>query len=256
MTDINWSDEMGSRSRKAWLLLIKGNEITAFTGNSIPNVVVVAGHDYKKNGKWSHTKYRLSLADGVRAIAGKDGWELGTFAEGLQAATKSGPLDRWTTMAQALGVSEEGLKKFLRGWRPKAAETLDDVEVKLAEITPKVTVVKTYFGFGIADSMFPEGSCDIVRESLSPELVKFVIDEGGVIPCLNPSHKLTIDAMRTRFGINIPIPEKAPVVKLERGDRLLVMGVSGLPRLEGRHEYTAEEIEAAQFRFGSYTIME
>lgn len=52
----------------------------------------------------------------------------------------------------------------------------------------------------------------------------------------------------------MPIPQKAPVVALKKGDRLLVMGVSGLPRLEGRHEYTAEEVAAAKFRFGLYTV--
>jgi hypothetical protein len=33
------------------------------------------------------------------------------------------------------------------------------------------------------------------------------------------------------------------------------MGVRGLPRLEGRHEYTEEEIAAATFSFSEYTVV-
>ena len=111
----------------------------------------------------------------------------------------------------------------------------------------------TFFGFGIADNMFPMETVSIQRESLSSELARLVID-AGVEPCLNPSHALTIGVMRERFGIDVVIPQMAPIVSLHAGDRLLVMGVSGLPRLEGRHEYTADEIAAAKFRFGLYTV--
>ncbi len=113
--------------------------------------------------------------------------------------------------------------------------------------------MRTFFGFGLADSMFPEGTIAISRRGLTAEEAKQVI-EGGVEVCLNPSHALTIGVMQSRYGIEVEIPAKAPIVALSTGDRLLVMGVSGLPRLEGRHEYTPEEIAAAKFRFGLYTI--
>ncbi len=114
---------------------------------------------------------------------------------------------------------------------------------------------KTYFGFGIADNMFPEGVINIRRNGLTTEeACEIIASEEGVIACLNPSHALTIGVMRERFGINVPIPERAPLVALLKGDRLLVMGVSGLPRLENRHEYTPEEIAGAKFRFGLYTV--
>lgn len=114
-------------------------------------------------------------------------------------------------------------------------------------------MAKTFFGFGLADNMFPAGKSTIRRQDLTPEEAKVVV-ETGIEPCLNPSHALTIGAMRERFGIEVAIPAKAPIAKLAVGDQLLVMGVSGLPRLEGRHEYTAEEITGAQFRFGLYTV--
>jgi hypothetical protein len=109
----------------------------------------------------------------------------------------------------------------------------------------------TYFGFGIAPSMFPDGN--ITKTTLSPEEAKAVV-EAGVIPCLNPSHKASIDALGSRFGITVPIPERAPTVALVPGDRLLVMGISGLPRLEGRHEYSSEEVAKATFTFSLWAV--
>ena len=113
--------------------------------------------------------------------------------------------------------------------------------------------MRTYFGFGIADNMFPAGTSTITRRDLTPDEAKSVIQE-GVEVCLNPSHALTIGVMQSRYGIEVAIPAKAPIANLAKGDRLLVMGVSGLPRLEGRHEYTAEEVAGAKFRFGLYSV--
>lgn len=111
--------------------------------------------------------------------------------------------------------------------------------------------MKTFFGFGLADSMFPP-DCKISRQPLTDEQTQALITE-GVVSCLNPSHSATVTVMRAR-GFDVEIPPSAPLVKLAPGDRLVVFGVSGLPRLEGRHEYTAEEIEAAKFRVGLYTV--
>ena len=114
--------------------------------------------------------------------------------------------------------------------------------------------MKTYFGFAVADSMFPHSAeCTIRRRELDADTVRAIVAD-GVIPCMNPSHKATIDAMRTRFGIDVSIPETPPRVELQDGDQIIVLGVRGLPRLTDRHEYTAEEIEGAEFRFSEYRI--
>ncbi len=112
--------------------------------------------------------------------------------------------------------------------------------------------MKTYFGFGIAPSMFP-ANCSIRKEELTPEAAKAVVAE-GIVPCLNPSHKASIDALQSRFGIFVEIPTKAPVVLVAIGERVLVMGVMGLPRLEGRHEYTEAEVVGAKFTFSLWTV--
>ncbi|MBQ7040622.1 hypothetical protein IJN73_00955 [Candidatus Saccharibacteria bacterium] len=109
-----------------------------------------------------------------------------------------------------------------------------------------------YFGFALADSMFG-GNCDIRRTVLTTEEVRAM--EKEFTPCLNPSHKATIDAMRARFGIEVEIPETPPKVALTTGDSIIVMGVRGLPRLTDRHEYTEEEIATATFSFSEYTVL-
>lgn len=113
-------------------------------------------------------------------------------------------------------------------------------------------IMKTYFGFALADSMF-NGDCTINRRSLSVEEVKELVAQ-GVESCCNPSHKATINAMTTRYEIEVAIPETPPRVSLGSGDSVIVMGVRGLPRLTDRHEYTKEEIAKASFLFAEYRV--
>jgi hypothetical protein len=112
---------------------------------------------------------------------------------------------------------------------------------------------KSFFGFAVADSMFA-GDCTIARKTLSVDEVKSIINE-GVQSCCNPSHVATINAMRSRFQIDVPIPESPPRVVLNSGDSVIVMGVRGLPRLTDRHEYTEEEVASATFNFTLYTVI-
>lgn len=137
---MTYSDGIGSRGRRPFLLLIKGETVMAFKGQNIPGVVVVRGTDYTKNGKWSHTTFRLELAQGVRAISGRDGWETGKFVEGLRSAVSFGQaIDTWADVANAMGVSVPSAMQFLREWRPKAAEALDQVDVQLEALDAAVS---------------------------------------------------------------------------------------------------------------------
>lgn len=114
---------------------------------------------------------------------------------------------------------------------------------------------KIYFGFALADSMFAglANGTGIRRFVRTPEFVRELVAQ-GVVPCLNPSHTATIAAMRERFGIEVQIPAIPPRVELKPGDSVVVMGVRGLPRLTDRHEYTAEEINSAEFAFSLYQV--
>jgi len=131
---ITWNDKNGSRSRTAFLLFIKGDEVVPFFGETLPGIVVVKGSDYTKQGKWSHHTYRLNLAEGVRHIAGQSGWETGRFVEGLGSAVGCPTPDTWAEVAQAMGISVPSAMDFLRSWRPKAAEKLDEVEAALMDL--------------------------------------------------------------------------------------------------------------------------
>lgn len=112
--------------------------------------------------------------------------------------------------------------------------------------------MKKYFGFALADSMF-NSNCTISRTVLTADEVKAM--ESQFTPCLNPSHKATIDAMHQRFGIEVEIPDAPPKVALEPGDSVVVMGVRGLPRLTDRHEYDDEEVASATFTFSEYRVI-
>jgi len=109
-----------------------------------------------------------------------------------------------------------------------------------------------YFGFAVADSMFP-ADCTIKKSAITPEQARELVRDCKM--CLNPSHKATIEAARKRFGIEVEIPEKPARIELGIGDSVLVMGIAGLPRLTDRHEYTAEEVAKATFKFSLYTVL-
>jgi len=111
----------------------------------------------------------------------------------------------------------------------------------------------TFFGFALADSMF-QGDLTISRRVVTAEWVKDHAKE--FVPCLNPSHAATIAAAKSRYGIEVEIPDAPPRVQLGVGDAVVVMGVRGLPRLTDRHEYTEEEIASATFTFSVYEVVE
>jgi len=111
-----------------------------------------------------------------------------------------------------------------------------------------------FIGFAIADSMF-DGDCVIRRKTLNVEDVRR-ISAGDCSSCCNPSHTATINAIKSRYGISVPVPETPPRVKLGRGDSVIVIGVRGLPRLTDRHEYSDEEVAKATFEFSEYTVVE
>lgn len=113
--------------------------------------------------------------------------------------------------------------------------------------------MKVYFSFALADSMF-SGNVKIYRTEITPKEVKSYIEQ-GVESCCNKSHVATITALRTKHGIEAPIPETPPKVLLEKGDSLIVLGVRGLPRLIDRHEYTEEEIAKSEFGFSLYQVL-
>ena len=109
----------------------------------------------------------------------------------------------------------------------------------------------TFFGFALADSMFPE-CCFIQKQTIDPFFEKEVIE--AAVNCCNGSHRATVEAAEERFGLALEIPEQPPRVALKAGDSIIVMGVRGLPRLKDRRHYSSEEIEGASFVFSRYDV--
>jgi len=132
-TTLEWSNGMLPRGRSPWLLLVKGGKLQQFKGQSIPGLVAVTGDRYKRNGKWSATTYQLALAKDVRALSGANGWETGSFLEGLSACVRK-QLNTWADVAEALGVSREEAEKFVRGYAEGTAATLDKRQADLAAL--------------------------------------------------------------------------------------------------------------------------
>lgn len=111
---------------------------------------------------------------------------------------------------------------------------------------------RVYFGFAFSASMLPAGTVIMVKYDLTVEQVREALPSCEL--CVNPSHKATLNAARIRFGLEIEIPERPVNVALKQGDSIIVMQVTGLPRLTDRHEYTEEEIGRASFSFVQITL--
>ena len=111
----------------------------------------------------------------------------------------------------------------------------------------------TYFGFAFSASMLPAGDVTLTKRDLTIEEVRELLPQSKL--CLNPSHEATIRAARERFGLSVQVPERPANIRLSHGDSVIVMQVTGLPRLTDRHEYNDVEIAAASFSFVCLTLV-
>ncbi len=109
-----------------------------------------------------------------------------------------------------------------------------------------------YVSLAIADGMFPE-EVVAVRLPLTVREVKNFV-EMGVVSCCNPSHALTLDVLRIKHDIAVPIPEKAPFVSLKKGDKVIVLSARFPRRLAEGEVWSAEDVDQAVFKFGYWDI--
>lgn len=107
---------------------------------------------------------------------------------------------------------------------------------------------KTYIGLAFSAQMLSK-KCLIAFDPIAIETI--CVD--GLVSCANPTHKVSLDALNSRYGINVPVAEKAPKVSLETGDAIIVLQIAGLPR-ETR-EFTAEEVAKASFSAVKFTVL-
>ena len=112
-----------------------------------------------------------------------------------------------------------------------------------------------YVGLAFSLSMLSEEYTHELRTyQVTPEDFKQAVSYPDIVSCCNPSHKATLQALKEKFGIDVPVPATPPRVTMKAGDCLYVFQVSGLPRLTDRHEYNSEEIAKAKFSFMSVAV--
>lgn len=116
-------------------------------------------------------------------------------------------------------------------------------------------MARTFVGLAMSSTMFAEEAL-LVRMPIGAQRVMDIAESEECVSCVNPSHAATIDALREKFGITLPIPETAPKVSLEPGDTLVVLSARFSRRLAEGERYSAEEVAAATFEFVAYAVID
>ena len=110
----------------------------------------------------------------------------------------------------------------------------------------------TFLSLAISDTMFTDGECR--RETITPADVQAALDAGAQ-RALNPSHITTIDLIKRKFGLSLPVPDKAPKIALRPGDTLIVVQAN-LPRLAEGQVHSDETVAHASIRFSRWTVQD
>ncbi len=110
-----------------------------------------------------------------------------------------------------------------------------------------------YISLALSDTMFPEGT--FTKESLTPREAQewLEINEHDIVSAANPTHTSTFDALNRKFGINLPVPEKAPTISLVPGDTILIFQAR-LPRLAEGERHSQETVDNAAFSFSLWSV--
>lgn len=112
----------------------------------------------------------------------------------------------------------------------------------------------TYISLATSATMFPVAPFGgtIITSALTPQMVKARLAY-PVVSALNTSHSSTIDAIKRRYGLELPLPQltpgqRAPQVKLLPGDELFVVQAT-LPRLDEGEVHPDATVQAAPISF-------
>ena len=112
--------------------------------------------------------------------------------------------------------------------------------------------MQNYVSLAISDTMFPEG--EFRKESLNAEQARMFLRNNSIVSVANPSHAATFDALNRKFGIDLPVPDKAPQIALKSYDRILVFQAR-LPRLAEGEVHSEATVDSAVFSFSLWTIL-
>lgn len=114
--------------------------------------------------------------------------------------------------------------------------------------------MKIFISLAVSATMFPErGQIDM--RPLTILEVEMFLQHPTLESALNPSHKTTIDAVYRKYGLQLPVPEKAPKVSLEQGDSLIIIQAN-LPRLAEGEVHSDEIVENASISFRLWSVIQ
>lgn len=114
----------------------------------------------------------------------------------------------------------------------------------------------TFISLASSATMFPAVPFGgtIITSQLTPEMIQRRLAHPGlVVSALNTSHSSTIEAIRRRYGMELPLPslapeQRAPQVKLAPGDELFIVQAT-LPRLNEGETHSDETVQKAPISF-------
>ncbi len=111
----------------------------------------------------------------------------------------------------------------------------------------------TFISLAVSATMFPPMGTIEMRPLGASEVEIFVRD-GNLVSALNPSHASTIEVIRRKFDLALPIPEKAPKVSLVKGDSVIIIQAN-LPRLQEGEVHSDEVVANAPISFRLWTVL-
>lgn len=123
--EILWNNQIVSRGRRAYLILVKDGVAHAFKGVSIAGVGEVLHTHHYKAGKWSSTDYNILLAPGTAHFHGHPNFDTNRIC---------GRVENWGEVAAQFGCSVASIREAIGYFSPKEVAMIDAVEEKIAAI--------------------------------------------------------------------------------------------------------------------------
>jgi len=111
-----------------------------------------------------------------------------------------------------------------------------------------------YISLAFADSMVAPDA-QLKRTPLSVEQVREILSNEKIVSGLNPSHVSTISSLESKHKIIVPVPEKAPMIKLGVGDKLIIMSARFPRRLNEGETWSQEDVDKTIFAFGVWEVV-
>lgn len=117
MKEFDFKDGLRPGGRTSRLWLFKDGKVFPFLGSAIPGVCAVLQERYTKNGKWSHSEFRLALGDTVfplPLLAPLHGTVWGSFSSEAEAVS-------WLSQETGQAVCPESFRAAIAVHFPAAA---------------------------------------------------------------------------------------------------------------------------------------